>query len=192
MTKISVTSAGTRLSVHSPYLPAFVAAAKALGGRWAAPAWVFDARDEARVREALRTHYGTDGSAAAGPVVTLRVAMDAVYADRDAIRLGGREIARAYGRDSGAKLGDGVVLLDGKFGSGGSVKNWTTRSDGATILIRDMPAEMAERLIAAPPQWVTAIAIEPETPVVDREALAAERDRLMARVAEIDRLLAAV
>jgi hypothetical protein len=31
--------------------------------------------------------------------------------------------------------------------------------------------------------------IEPEQPVIDREALAAERERLLGRVAEIDSLL---
>lgn len=34
------------------------------------------------------------------------------------------------------------------------------------------------------------VSIEPEAPVIDRAALAAERERLVARLAEIDGLLA--
>lgn len=194
---VSIKAAGSEIRVSSSYSPAFVVGAKRLGGRWAAPNWVFDARDEQRVRELCIEIYGTDGAPTA--ICTLRVVYESGHhASADAIRLGGREIARAYGRDSGAKLGAGVVLLAGGFGSGGSMKNWTTKTHsetGATVLVRDVPVAMAERLIAELAangiQGVLSIAVEPEAPKIDVAALTAERERLVARLAEIDRLLTA-
>ena len=111
---------------------------------------------------------------------------------RDAIRIAGREVARATSRDSGAKLGEGVVLLSGGFASAGSVKNWGTesKSDGATVLIRDMPIVAAQRIIEEHPAGVQAAQLEDEAPVSDKDALREERARLLARLAEIDAALA--
>lgn len=192
MKTIQVLRDANAIRVVSPYLPAFVAAAKRLGGRWQAPAWVFDVRDEPRVREICLQHYGTDGAPAAGPVVTLRVVFEADYGEYNApIRVAGREIAKALGRDSGATLGDGVVVLEGTFTSGGSMKNWKTLvgSKGATILLRDVPAVWVDRLAKDLPDGVVSVTVEQEEPVIDRTALAEERARLMARLAEIDKLL---
>ncbi|WP_164964328.1 hypothetical protein [Rubrivivax sp. JA1026] len=195
MKTIQVLRDANAIRVISPYLPAFVAAAKRLGGRWQAPAWVFDIRDDARVCEICLQHYGTDGSPAAGPVVTLRVVFEADYGEHNApIRVAGREVAKALGRDTGATLGDGVVVLEGGFNSGGSMKNWKTvvSSKGATILLRDVPAVWVDRLTSDLPDGVVSVTVEPEAPVIDRAALSEERVRLMARLAEIDKLLAEV
>lgn len=192
MTTVQTSVSATQIRVVSPYLPAFVSAAKRLGGRWSAPAWVFDVRDEARVRTVLVECYGTDGTEPLGPTVTLRLELKPGHCeDRAGIRIAGREIARAFGRDSGAALGPGVVLVDGTLTGGGSMKNWVTRvgADGATVLLRDVPAATADRLQADPPGCLLSVSVEPEEPVIDREALAAERERLTARIAEIDKLL---
>lgn len=53
-----------RLVVSCPYTPDFVAASRKLNGKWYAPnrVWLFDPRDEERVRAAMVSIYGTDGS----------------------------------------------------------------------------------------------------------------------------------
>lgn len=189
---VQITISGSVLSVASPYNSNFVAAAKRLGGKWSNGAWVFDARDEQRVRDLCRTTYGTDG--VASDLVTLRMSFrEEARGYCEAVEICGRTVARATGRDSGARLGDGIVLLQGSIGSGGSAKNWETRvAAGSVVLVRDFPRAEAERLIAKMEagQSKRDYAIEPETPAVDREALAAERARLVARIAEIDALLA--
>src|SRR5690606_30972717 len=110
---------------------------------------------------------------------------------RGPIEICGRPVARAFGRDSGAKVLEGVVVLEGGFTSGGSVANWyTCAKKGTTILIRDFPRITAENLIKGGADWIS---IEPEeaaAPQVDVDALRAERARLVARLAEIDSLLA--
>lgn len=49
------------------------------------------------------------------------------------------------GRDSGARLGECVILLDGDISSGGSRVNWTTTVDiDSVIEIKDMTSEQVE------------------------------------------------
>lgn len=190
MNKINITTTTESIAVQAPYHATFVARARDLGGKWRAPSWVFDVRDENRIRELCRECYGTDGLTA--DLCTLRIEWkQSSVVDKAGFVAAGRPVARAFGRDSGAKLDDGVVMLAGGFGSGGSVKNWvTTVDEGTVVLVRDFPRAEAERLVAEQPASRRVYAIEAEAPVVDREALSAERERLLARLAEIDQLLA--
>ena len=190
---MKVTKSHVQILVEAPFNRGFISAAKSLGGRWIAPHWVFDVRDEERVRALCLEHYGEDDRSIVDRV-TLRVTFPEGTGEySDSIILAGREIARAFGRDSGAKLGEGVVLLSGGFCSGGSVKNWKTATRKETVvLVRDFPRAMADRLMAnggLDYEKACSVAIEPEEPAIDRAALAAERARLVARLAEIDSML---
>lgn len=185
---IKTTLTATTIQVESPYNREFVSQAKLIGGRWSAPFWVFDIRDADRVRDVLMDIYGEDGSVQ--DRVTIRMTLTSEHDKRGGpIVVHGREIASATGRDSGARLGRGIVLIEGKFDGGGSVKNWSTivRTD-ATVLVRDVPRAAADRMLADPELNAS---IEPEAPVINRVELESERDRLIARLAEIDQLLAA-
>ncbi|GEM_PF-366351 len=200
-TAVTITADATTVRVASPYNPDFAPAAKRLGGRWepTTRTWLFDLRDEARVRDLCRRIYGTDGTVATGDLVTLRLTATCDVASdvHGGLYAAGRQIAHASGRDSGARLGGGIVVLSGRVTSGGSVKNWyTVMREGAVVLIRDVPREAAEREIA---EWTTrglgsADIVPEQTPAarpiaVDRAALEAERARLLARLAEIDATL---
>lgn len=100
----------------------------------------------------------------------------------------GRIIARATGRDSGARLGDGVVLLSGQFSSGGSVRNWkTTWKAETTIMLRDVPEPVSDGICDG---WEI-VSSDPQLPVVDRDVLIAEKERLSSRISEIDAVLVA-
>lgn len=63
------------------------------------------------------------------------------------ITYAGRVLARAFGRDGGARLGTGVAILAGDIGSGGSRRYWTTDTCGreAIFLLHDIPRRIAER-----------------------------------------------
>jgi hypothetical protein len=185
---IHIATDGKNTTARSPYHPDLPARAKALGGKWDGDAWTFDARDEARVQAMYREIYGTDGTD--GDLVTIRCSFRLDYeADKNAIFIGGREVARARGRDSGATIGDGVVFVAGSATSGGSAKNWKTIiREGSVVEIRDMPRTMAERVVAEHDDRYHPEIME-ETKTVDVDALKAERDRLMARLAQIDAML---
>ena len=152
MSTVSIQKNGSEISITSPYHSLWVAFCKRRNGKWRNSAWVLDARDESAVREALLKYFGTDGIASA-PTCSLRVTFvsaESVYCGPVAVA--GRTIARASGRDSGARIGDGVIFESGKPTSGGSAKNWTTViKEGSVALVRDFPLATAEKLIADHP-----------------------------------------
>jgi hypothetical protein len=181
-------------SVHvtSPFNRAFVDKAKQIGGKWNAAnkTWDFPAERESLVREICREIYGSDGT---DPLVTLRVSdVDAVGKDDgyakhtgyESVYVAGRCVATVYGRDSGAKLGEGVVVRSGGFNSGGSRVNFciTTRPD-TVIDILDVPEPLAAEMAAKYPGSCEIV----RSGGNDRAAeLRTERERLTARIAEID------
>lgn len=190
MSNITVRVENGRVYVRSPWNEEFVKDAREqLSGKFIAGEWVFDVFNEQRVRKLLMELYGCDGITT--DTCTVRVVLDE---DDDAkqgpICVYGRPIARATGRDSGATLSPGIVLVEGSFTSGGSMKNWWTKvkNGRAVVLIRDFPGATARRLVSEGKDWIS---IEKEAPSIDRAALEAERDRLLARLAEIEKLIPA-
>lgn len=133
------------IEVVTPYNREFVEKARNLRGKWnsAKSAWVFDDSIEEYVKQALIDCYGTTGE---GPIeyCSLLIKKHTDQADKDAVELFGRTIAKAYGRDSGAKLGDGIVWIDGTYDSGGSVKNWRTDVYSGTFEIQNFPLPRTE------------------------------------------------
>lgn len=189
---ISIEMYNGRIAVRSPYNTKFMAGAKKLGGRWEPPAWTFDMRNEALVRQLCVDVYGTDGVVPAD-VVSVRVSFSSWESRwHSPIEIFGRTIASASGRDSGARLGDDVALLSGGFTSGGSVKNWGTsvKKEGATVLLHDVPRAAAQEYVDHPVSGVVVEILESNPPVTpEASALMTERARLVARLAEIDELL---
>lgn len=178
-----------KIKVSSPYHPEFPKAARRLGGKWdgASKTWRFDARDEERVRELCREVYGEDGRADA-PTVTIRATcVDHINTYDLSAYVAGRQVARAFDRDGGARLGDGMILISGGFGSSGSRKNPTLTIDKGTIIeIRDVPVTVAEAARQDTDEWDVQI-ITPAD--VDRDALRAEAKTLRARLQEIQAML---
>lgn len=179
---------GDTIEVVAPFLPDFVAQAKSkLGGRWTGTAWAFDARNESAVRQAVKTYYGWEDGV---PLVSVKLHFDEDTHETCAgiYRLG-RQIAAAKDRDSGARLGLGVVLESGDVDSGGSQKNWQTTIDADTVLVvHDVPLPIAQAFNESGERCeIIPSAVEKSRVDVLRE----ERERLVARLAEIDAELAA-
>lgn len=178
---------GRTITVESPYNPEFVQTAKDLGGKWTAPHWIFDARTEPRVRAAIREIYGTDTTDYRS--VTAQINAYNWWKNSDtseALWFAGRKIAGRQYRDAPVRLGEGVSILTGKFpSSGGSMKYPSLQLDEALDLvleIYDVPAghkDLGSDLVTV---------VDDE--ILVRDALVAERETLVARLAEIDALLA--
>lgn len=147
MSNVTITTTDKHVFLVAPYNPVLPTEAKKLGGLFNpnGKAWYFDIRDAERVRALARLIYGTDGST--NEVLTTIKIKTVNYQQQftDSIFVAGRCIARAYGRDSGAKLGENVIQLKGTCKSGGSVKNWTTEiSAGSVFEIRDIPVKAVQ------------------------------------------------
>ena len=163
MSQLKINRTESAIRVQSPYSPDLPAAAKQLSGRWdrAESEWVFPLEIEAEVKSLYMNVYG-EWDDQPQETVTLMCCngnTDFKHSfEKSSITLGGRVIARAYGRDSGAKTANGVVLISGKFESGGSVKNWKTEATNVTFKLLDVPVKKAQELIDNP-EWCEKIEI---------------------------------
>lgn len=130
--------------VYSYYNDLFVRRARGLRGNWVSGAWNFTPAVLEHVKAAVLECFGVDGTAPY-EVCTLLVKGLDTGARTEGVELFGRPIAKAYGRDSGAKPGDDIFLLSGSFSSGGSVKNWSTNVNDATFEIHNFPIAALKR-----------------------------------------------
>jgi hypothetical protein len=181
MTTIEITATDKQLTVDSPYHPDWPAQARQLGGKFAAGVWTFSARDEQRVRDLCREVYGTDGTPTQTVTVTVPLRK---WSGEQTVWFAGRRIAHRPGRDQRVILGDDVVVAAGQLkSSGGSMKNPRLGDYDMDVVleVRDVPVGHSDLAI----DGVQVV----DTGAVDTDALTAEREQLLARVAEIDALL---
>lgn len=190
---VKITTDEKRVFVSAPYNPDFPHRAKRLGGKWSAKgkAWAFDIRDEERIRNVCLEVFGDDGSAQ--NLITLRCTyapelFPAPMSTLSTKYLAGREVARAMSRDGGIDLGEGVVIIKGWLGSGGSVKNPTIRYDeeGTVFEIRDVVEAAARNALDEHPGLIEII----DAQMPPHDQLISEKQRLMARLAKIEEMLA--
>ena len=184
LVKIAETKDGG-FAVKSPYNADFVAHCRRLGGKWngGEKYWAFPALVREQVLAVLSEIYGWKPDSKA---VTVKItAKRGIEVRRDAIRFAGRVVAEAQGRDTGARLGADVIQLEGKIGSGGSMRYWETQiREGSVFILRDIPDTAA----VADENWAVEIMQDEQRPDID--ALKAEKEKLLKRLAQIDAWLA--
>lgn len=178
-----------RIYVVSPYNHRFVSAARNLRGQWKNNEWVFDDSLVEYVREAMIDCFGTTGEHPYREVI-LKIINFSDSADKKPLELFGRTIVRAFGRDSGVKLGDDIVWISGEKDSGGSVKNWEAYVSNATFEIHKFPepalqtAEVQEAITAG---WCEVRYPTPRKQ--SREKIVEEINDLEARIVELRKQL---
>ena len=184
-----------KIAVTSPFNPNFITKIKAAGAKWDAESetWQLDAANIETARAIMREVYGRDDQEV-GETVSVRVTLlQAVSALQAPVVLFGRTIASARGRDTGARLGDGVCFEKGEPTSGGSAKNWRTVIPvSSVIILHDVPRAFVDAERANPMKNIydeQQLQIEILETKIDRNALLEERARLLKRIEEIDALL---
>lgn len=176
--------------LYTPYNAEFVKKIKKIGGaRWDAEkkGWSIPANMVDAAREIMMDVYGETDQPDDASKHTLRVTFNEERSECcGAVMLYGKTLASAYGRDSGARVGEDVALISGKIGSGGSVKNWRSVIDaGSVFILYNVPEnKMNEEL----PENVEMEIID--NPHDQWTSLLAEREKIAARLAEINRQLA--
>jgi len=188
---ITVTRIDNKLQVQSPYNPALPKRARAIGGDWdkTNSVWVFDLCDEELVRGVYTDIYSEwENEKTTRVRITLTDNMRSQ--DNAAVYICGVEIARASGRDSGAKISPRVRWVSGDLpDSGGSTKYWRTCIDAPAVFdIVDFPEAALDKLTTQTTDRGFTFEILQDQ-VINLDALRAERDRLTARIEEIDLLL---
>lgn len=171
--------------VFTPYNPKFVSSIKAIGGaKWDGNerCWKIPAAAVDTARKVMMDVYGETDLPDDGEKVTVRIRFDEeVSEERGPIVIFGKTIASAFGRDTGAKVGADVVFVQGAPTSGGSRNRWDTIiPEGCVAEIRNVPTA------ALNDDYNYEIV---EEKAIDREALEAEKAKLLKRLAEIEELL---
>lgn len=181
---------GDKFMISSPYDRDFISEIKKIGGRWSAPYWVVDLRQQERAEEILRDVYGEDGSLVSeADLVNIRLTGCAwdTSSRNDEMRLGSRRIVSRYSRDSAVKFGEGVVLIAGDFAaSGGSAKNPSVAyedGDALAFEVYDVPRKLYDKYKDI--DGVSLLAKEQSVPG-ERHRLLDEKEKLLKRLAEIE------
>lgn len=193
MNDIKIKVEGKKAYVYTPYNKSFTQKIKKIRSAiWNGSAWKIDADFVPAVREIIKDVYGYDDTDTEVDTVSLRVTfLQHQEKWHDDIRMFGKTVAAAYGRNTGAKLGKDAALIKGNVYSGGSVKNWTTNiAMDSVILLNNVPREMYEKRkdTYSPEEIKIEIAEDNKN---SREKLKEEKERLLKRIAEIDKLLLA-
>ena len=176
---MKVTVDNGMISVETPYNKHWVDRAKELGGRWNSPAWTFPEEREELVREALFDIYGENGRPTKKVTVdiTLKVESYGRYYE-----VAGITFLKRRGRDWNVSCENGAIIVKGGFSSsGGSMANPRIGYPISDTVIR---VSIPESKLGE---------IEGQYKVVEKTVsrckLEQERAELLARLAEIDKLL---
>lgn len=187
---MKITVENNMAKVFTPYNKTFVDQIKNIGGRrWNAEekCWMVPETEIEQVRQYMLDVFGETDLPNECKKVTVLVTFNAeAYKYCESVCLFGKTIARAFGRDSGARVGDDVTLISGSISSGGSARNWCSCvNEGSTFKLRNVP----ENLLNQKTEYDISVNVIDENQI-DRAALEAEKEKLLARLAEIDAMLA--
>lgn len=172
--------------VFTPFNQSFVTAMRSMGGSWdkSRGAWVIDSDFIEAAREKMRQIYGADDR----PVKTVTVKITAIKEITQrcgGISIFGRPVAHAFGRDSGAKVDDGIAFIKGSPISDGSVKNWhTTIPEGSVFIIKGVPEDAVKNLIEFNGETMNFDVLHEDRK--GKDELLQEKENLLKRIREID------
>lgn len=175
-----------KVKVVTPYHEAFVKKCRNFRGSFKNGAWWFDDSIVDYVREEMLKHFGTTGETPYENCI-LKITD---YSDSEMngpVTLFGRTIARANGRDSEARLGDGIIFLEGTFRAGGSVRNWKTEVSHATFEMHNFPmpaTHLPEVSKAIEEGWCQ---IKPCKKIRDPEEILKEIETLQERIEQLQK-----
>lgn len=186
---IEIIRSENRIAVKSPYNPTLPQRARALGGSWDASkkVWVYDAADEELVRSLYMDVYGEwEGS----QHIRVRITTEKdLVGRRDSVYICGVQIARAYGRDSGAKVMDAKFISGDLPTSGGSAKHWCTIVPAGAMFDIQIPQDRLADIEREGEDRGFTVQVVDEGQDRKIQNLRDERERLLARIAEIDAIL---
>lgn len=164
MTEIRVEIKNGKANLYTPYNADFVKAVKTMGGaRWDSTSrcWTISEDMLPQARKIMMYVYGyTDEKQGETITVKATFAKD-VWEECDSVVILGKTVARAYGRDTGAKPGEDVLFLEGAPTSGGSARHWCSIVPaGSVVTLYHVSKALYEAKKDSLPEGVTVEVIE--------------------------------
>lgn len=181
-----IVQSGNNICVYTPYNKDFVQTMRNLKGTWTGEAWQVDADLIESVRANMMECYGrTDLPVKLYNIkITVHKQISSEY--RQGLYMFGRCVCFAFGRDSGAKIADGINFLSGGCDSDGSAKNWyTIIAENSQFLMRDIPEDALK--IENPYTEFISVEILPKVDI--KAELLKEKEILLSRLTEINKQL---
>ncbi len=188
---LKITRENDKIAVESPFNPNLPKRARGMGGNWDSDrkAWEYEAADEEHVKALYMDVYG-EWENTTSVRVRITATSNLFGEDRESLYICGVQVARAFGRDTGAKVCD-AKFLTGLPTSGGSAKNWCTKIPTGAVFEIEIPETLLEKLEEeGESRGFTFEQIVVRAREEMRKLLEQEREKLVARIAEIDAYLA--
>lgn len=186
MSDLKIEVSGETASVYSPYNAEFVQKMRRIGGaKWnrGQACWDVPAHAVSAVRLIMKETYGESDTEPAEKVTARVTFTDEMSENRSAVTLFGKTVASAFGRDSGAKVGEDVTFIVKNPRSGGSRNHWETIiPEGAVAEIHNVPRNM----VVEGRGYIVEI-VEDNGP--DEKSLREEKAALLKRLSEINAVL---
>lgn len=102
--------------------------------------WEFDIKEHETIKNLMIKYFGVDNGEYESCELIIKNLTD--RATLKGIIVSGFELCRAWGKKTGAKTNDNVILLSGDIDSGGSNNYWYTKCTDATFKILNFPITM--------------------------------------------------
>jgi len=173
-----------KIEIISPYNANFVSDLKKSisGAKWSGSFWIVSSEAKQVVLDLLKEHYGYTPDT---QYLTVKIKAKKYLSQlQSSISFAGIPIARATGRDSGARVCDGVFKISGEITSSGSVKNWHTSIEEGS----EFQLKVPENAAVSTEDWDCEILKEQKIDI-DIEALKMEKEKLLKRLAFIENIL---
>lgn len=182
-------------NIYTPYNRKFIEQIKRIDSKWNAEEKCWTVKEDAIdvVRQIMMDVYGeTDEVAIETVNIKVKVVEECSIRKAEVMFLG-KTLSRAFGRDTGAKVGEDVYYLEGGCTSGGSMRNWTSIvKKGSVIELRNVNKNLVNKFMedkTVEEFGENIEIIETGDKKVDTDKLKAEKEALLKRLAEIDDLL---
>lgn len=187
------TTKNGQIAVYAPYNKSFIEFAHETDGKWNASdkSWMFDERDRSKVEDICVKLFNY--VKAGDKTVTIQFPGTLLTHNNNAVELLGSKIAYRPGRDSQVRLTDGLLLISGKFAYRGGSMKYPEVGDVEDLVFeyRNFPESRLSELDSIARKdaeneecWYKVLDNS-----IDVEALKAEKEALLKRLNEIDKLL---
>jgi len=182
---IKVEQKEEKLQIYTPYNKNFVSDLKqsVSTAKWSGSCWEVSIEAKELIDGLLKEHYGYNPGQ---PKVKIEItAKEEIEEMTGSVNFAGCPVAYARGRDTGAKVCDGIIKMSGNIRSGGSARYYKTIVEkGATFRL-----ETYKNIIDEKTYDESIWDVKTLSESIDREALLSEKEQLLKRLNEIEKQL---